>query len=514
MGFDVMVVLMCGALWLLHGVRLLRVPFQRSWPAFLIVAAGAGMTGIAFVIVRPFAAHVAVGVVVLLLILPALAVRSASRALRFGRIARARAFARLAAWLRPLPVQRRFRRAVEISWRLARGEDVNVDEAITELGATAPVERAVHRIAFQSWSNDFDAMAEGLADAQVRRFALRAGMAAIVTTAVGETGTTAELVGLYDKLAKTKALSRRTLDSASTLTAMAAYLGDVETVRRFAVELRRDLPAERIAFLVATAEQRAGDHEAAADTIERALDAEPSSVAGRKRLEYRRDHPLEPVAPHARQFAAATVADVRSRLAARRDLAALGFGLTRRAPLTWAMAAATALVFAWQTTEARSVVFEAWGLISPYAEAPGAYRLLTYAMLHADGGHLLVNLVGLIIFGRFVEQHFGAWRWMTIYVLGALAGGFAFLGFSTALGVAVGASGAVLALFGATVARIALDARLRESAQGKRELLFLVGIAVAQLIGDLLIAQSSGSAHAGGFMAGFVLGAVLVPRRP
>jgi membrane associated rhomboid family serine protease len=510
MGLDVVVVLMCSAMWALHGVRLARAPIRQAWPAFVIVALGAGTTGLAFWLARPAAAHVAIAGVVGLLILPAMAVRSASRALRFGQISRARGLARLAVWLRPLPIQRRFRRAVEISWKLSRGEDVDLEEAIGELGVLGPVERAAHRVALLSWTNDYAAMANGLADAKVMAFALRAGMAAIVTSVTGETGTVAELVRLYRKLAKTKGLSRRTLDSASTLTAMAAYLGDEKTVEGYAAELRRDLPLERVAFMMATAQQRAGDADAAARTIDEAMKAESRmSVSGRERLVYRGQHPLEPVADHERQYAQETIEDVRSRLAARQALAPLGLHVSRRAPLTWAMTALLAAVFVWQSSQSRRVVFDAWGLVAPYAEKPDPWRMLTYAMLHVDVGHLLVNVVGLVIFGRFVEEHFGRSRWLLIYVAGALAGGAAFLWFTSALGVAIGASGAVLALFGATVARIGVDRPLRQSAQGRREVLFLMVIAAGQLVGDLLIAESSGSAHAGGFLMGLVLAAYL-----
>lgn len=512
MGFDVAVVLMCAGLWLLHGVRLARVPWRRAWPAHLIVLLGGGTTAAAFWWLRPAAPYVAIGAVVGLLIVPALAVRGASRALRFGRFGMAKALAQVAAVLRPLPTQRRFIRAVELTRQLSRGEALDLDRALSELGAVDPVERAVHRVAFMSWTNDFEAMAEGLESPRVRSHALRAGMGAIVTTVVGETGTAAELVMLYGQLRERRALSRRSLDAAGTLVATAAYLGDVETVRGFADELTSELPAERVAFTIATAEQRAGDREAAERTIARALEPAATSVSGRQRLEYRRRHPLAPIGKNELHHAQATLRDVRARLDARRALAPLGLGFSRPAPLTWTLTAVLAAVFVWQSTQPRRVVFDAWGLVAPFDLAPDAFRLLSYAMLHVDTGHLLVNLLGLVIFGRFVETSYRRWRFVVIYVLGALAGSGAFLWFSTRLGTAIGASGAVLALFGATIARIALDARLRKTAQGRRELVFLGAIAVAQLIGDQLLAESSGSAHAGGFLAGFALGAVLVPR--
>lgn len=509
MGFDVVVVLMCGGLWLLHGIRLARAPWSRAWPAFVIVMLGGGTTAAVFWWARPAAPHIAIGAVVGLLILPALAVRGASRALRFGHFATARALARVAAVLRPLATQRRFIRAVEISRKLSQGEALDVEQALADLGAVDPVERAAHRVAFLSWTDDFEDMAAGLENPRVRSHALRAGMGAIVTTVIGETGSAAELVALYDTLRENRALSRRSLDAAGTLVAIAAYLGDAETVRAFADELKSDFPAERVAFSIATAEQRAGDFEAAERTIAEGLRVPTISVSGRRRLEYRRARRLPAIGKNELHHAQATLRDVRERLDARRALAPLGLGLSRPAPLTWAITTLLAAVFVWQSTQSRRAVFEAWGLVAPFDLAPDPFRLLSYAMLHVDVGHLLVNLLGLVIFGRFVEKTYRKWRFVVIYALGALAGGGAFLFFSTRLGTAIGASGAVLALFGATIARIALDARLRKSAQGRRELYFLLAIAVSQLVGDQLLSQSSGSAHAGGFLAGFALGALL-----
>ncbi len=513
MGFDVVVLLVCGALWLLHGVRLTRAPWRRTWPAFGIVLLGGGGTLAVYWLEPPAAPHVAVTAVLGLLIAPALAVRGASRALRFGRIDRARFLARLAVWLRPLPIQRRFARAVDVSWELSRGHPIDVERALAELGAVEPLEAAAHRIAFLSWTNDFEAMAAALRDRRARAFSLRGGMATIVTIVVGETGTTAELVSLYGEIASAQVFARRSLDAVGALVATAAYLGEVETVRRHLDLLERDLPAERIAFMVATAEQRAGRAEVAAPIVAEALRRGGMSVSGRARLEHRLTHPLEPLSDNERRYAASTAANVRERLEARRALAALGVGGLRRAPATWATALTLVAAFGWQLTRSTRGVFSDWGVVAPFERAPDAYRLFSYAMFHVDGMHLAVNLIGLSIFGRFVEQHFGVWRWGLIYGVGAVAGGAAFLLFTTTLGVAVGASGAVLGLFGATVARLALDAQLRASGQGRRELTFLALIAAGQLAGDLLIAQSSGSAHAGGFVAGFALGALLQHRR-
>jgi membrane associated rhomboid family serine protease len=451
----------------------------------------------------------AAGVVVVFLVAPALAARGASRALRWGRIGRARLLATLAWLCRPLSAQRRFRRAIELAWRLSRGQELDLDQAIEQLGPLSAVERAANRIALLSWTNDFSAMAREIHAPAVRAFAGVTGMAAIVVTIIGETAREANVIEHYRMLCRGTLLSRRHIDGTWTLLCTAAYLGDADRVRKEVAWLTQDVPPERIAFLVATAQQRAGRCEAAERTVAQALTQRGLLVSARRRLEYRLSHPLDPATRSAERDE--VLADVARRLHARRALAQLGFGGGRAAPLSWTVALSIVIAFAWQLTQPSAPeVFGAWGLVSPFARAPEPYRLLTYAWIHLDAGHLLINLLGLLIFGRFVERHFSWWRYAVIYLGGALTGGVAYLAWASALGVAIGASGAVLALFGATVVRIAGDRQLRATRQGKRELSVLAVVAGIQLVVDALWAQSSGSAHAGGLVAGVVIAAVLM----
>jgi membrane associated rhomboid family serine protease len=79
------------------------------------------------------------------------------------------------------------------------------------------------------------------------------------------------------------------------------------------------------------------------------------------------------------------------------------------------------------------------------------YRLATSMFLHANFEHVLLNMVCLYSVGRVVESYYGHTRFLLAYFLGGLCGSIS----SAVLGdpsiVAVGASGAVFALFGAEV---------------------------------------------------------------
>jgi rhomboid protease GluP len=80
------------------------------------------------------------------------------------------------------------------------------------------------------------------------------------------------------------------------------------------------------------------------------------------------------------------------------------------------------------------------------------WRLLTPALLHANPPHILFNMYALIVLGVDLERNFGRWRFLTLYILGAITGNvFSFLltssdsvGASTAIFGLIGAEGIVL----------------------------------------------------------------------
>lgn len=76
------------------------------------------------------------------------------------------------------------------------------------------------------------------------------------------------------------------------------------------------------------------------------------------------------------------------------------------------------------------------------------YRLVSAAFLHADGLHLLVNVMSLLVVGRIVEAIYGPVRMMWLFLLSAVSGASAswLLGQTT---TSVGASGGVFGLLGA-----------------------------------------------------------------
>jgi membrane associated rhomboid family serine protease len=93
------------------------------------------------------------------------------------------------------------------------------------------------------------------------------------------------------------------------------------------------------------------------------------------------------------------------------------------------------------------VLYDHW-----YTQPWQAYRLLTYGFLHNPGGieHILLNMFGLWMFGRQVEQRYGRQEFLGFYLSAIIVAGIAWTVSDTAFGnqgaVVLGASGGVVAV--------------------------------------------------------------------
>ena len=526
MPINLVLLMMAGAVWIAHLIRLVRAPWRLSKEAWIIAAVMLLVGGGAYALWPAVAGFGAAAIVLLLLVVPALLTRRAARALRWGRFGAARLMATSAWCLRPTTTQRVFRGQVALSERLDAGEEIDLDAELGGLAKLSEHEHALHRLALLSWTDDFEAMAVELGKPNVRPLALASGLAATYLAVQGELGGPQAALKAYWEVAKGPAFWRRTVDGSWALLSAAAQLGAVELCEQERPEIAREVPAERIAVLRATARQRAGDNDGAEQLIAAALASAELTGSGRRRLLLRRDRPLTPFAcadadtdsdsdtdsdTDSDSDSERALADIRKRLALRAKMAPLaGPGIT---PLSLALSLSLVAVFFWQLAQqSAALVYREWGLWAPYAAAPDPYRLASYGWLHLDVGHLFLNVLGLLIFGRVVEQAVGKARMLFLYVAGLHAGGLAFVWWHGPLGVAIGASGAVMALFGATVAFIASNRALRRSTLGRKQLALLLMIAVAQIVADLWWEQSAGSAHAGGLLLGLLLGWAFRPR--
>ena len=143
------------------------------------------------------------------------------------------------------------------------------------------------------------------------------------------------------------------------------------------------------------------------------------------------------------------------------------------------------------------------------------YRLLSVVLVHDpnDIFHLLFNMYALWYAGQIVERMYGARLLLFFYVLGGIAASISSYVFGDSV-AAVGASGAIFALFGVVLVstryhHAVLDQQMRAIASqvGLLILLNLV-LGFAGVFGNV-----DNSAHVGGLLAGLWLGVVIPPGR-
>jgi rhomboid protease GluP len=132
------------------------------------------------------------------------------------------------------------------------------------------------------------------------------------------------------------------------------------------------------------------------------------------------------------------------------------------------------------------------------------WRLFTSMFVHADVAHIVGNMLFLLIFGLRGEEMFSPPEYLSIYFLGGLTGNLLSLLLLPLDTISVGASGAIFALFGASV--IFTRRSFRQSIIG------------ALIYAFFLLFLSSGVgvnnfAHIGGLVTGLVIGYALATRR-
>lgn len=136
------------------------------------------------------------------------------------------------------------------------------------------------------------------------------------------------------------------------------------------------------------------------------------------------------------------------------------------------------------------------------------WRLLTAMWLHAGLFHLLGNMLFVVLIGVRLEQQFGFVRVGIIYVLSGFGGSILSSLFLRA-GVSVGASGALFGLLGAMLSELLINWTIYTS-KGSALFTFVVMLGVEFALG--LLPRIDNFAHIGGFLAGFLLGFVLLIR--
>jgi len=152
----------------------------------------------------------------------------------------------------------------------------------------------------------------------------------------------------------------------------------------------------------------------------------------------------------------------------------------------------------------------------------GVWSFVTYAFLHGDWGHLIVNAVALAAFGSPLAYRFGAGRFLAFSAIAAVVGALCSLALRWGEFVPLVGASAMISAHMAGAARFlflgqgrgipsyyAPAATLRDVATDRRTVVFLgswIAINVAfALIGTGLGGMIAWEAHIGGFLVGLLL---------
>lgn len=159
-----------------------------------------------------------------------------------------------------------------------------------------------------------------------------------------------------------------------------------------------------------------------------------------------------------------------------------------------------------------SALFGLLQLDKPAVAHGELWRLWTVTLLHDPSNllHLLFNMYALYLAGPVVERMYGAVLFVAFYLLCAAGGSIASFAFGPAP-LGVGASGAIFGLFGvllvATRVHHPVIDRQSRAFVGQLGTILMINVVFGLVAGGRI----DNAAHAGGFLAGAVLGLAFVP---
>ncbi len=136
------------------------------------------------------------------------------------------------------------------------------------------------------------------------------------------------------------------------------------------------------------------------------------------------------------------------------------------------------------------------------------WRLLTCTFLHSGLMHIANNIVALMFTGMFFEKVIGAKKFFIVYFITGIAGSAVSVWWHTNA-VSVGASGAVMGIYGVYFALLFTNILPKVVFRG-----FFRILSIIIVIGTLLIGLAPGidnAAHVGGLVSGFILGFIFRP---
>ncbi|MDD3172734.1 MAG: rhomboid family intramembrane serine protease [Herbinix sp.] len=146
------------------------------------------------------------------------------------------------------------------------------------------------------------------------------------------------------------------------------------------------------------------------------------------------------------------------------------------------------------------------------------YRLLTSMFMHADGSHLINNMMVLLFIGGNLERAVGKLKYLFIYFGTGIIAGITSISYNMwkenvilALGdttFSIGASGAIFGVVGAILYIVMSNRGRFQQISIKQMVLFVV----LSLYSGIINTHIDQAAHVGGFLAGLLLAAIVYRR--
>lgn len=331
--------------------------------------------------------------------------------------------------------------------------------------------------------------------------------------------------------------------------ALIGATNSVETVVKNMMIRQGGLPDFARTYWLGKAEAVNGDYQAAKELYDRALSLVPESDwAWSDRIGYQLKLTEERLGSKAVAVHSLPTSDNGEPLSIKKDAAARAEKIMRRCfavsdiiygsgnrkgirSLVFILTLVFAVTYGSQFIDAK--VFKyiysysfAYGVLNSSDVLHGEWwRLFSYQFLHANTSHLLMNIFGLIWLGKYVENIFGTKRFLVIYLGSGFLSGVAQMLISPDQ-LAVGASGAVMGVFGASAAATIRLKNILPDKIRKAELTWMLALAFLQIAFDQIVNIASSAnhgavgavriasfAHIGGIISGFILGFMLPLRK-
>lgn len=145
--------------------------------------------------------------------------------------------------------------------------------------------------------------------------------------------------------------------------------------------------------------------------------------------------------------------------------------------------------------------------VNAYVQFGEWWRLITPIFVHIGFMHILFNSLALYYIGINLEQIIGHWRFIVIYMISGVVGNLASFAFGASNAISAGAS---TSLFGLIGVYIALGYLFKDHYQLRAMGQQFIGLAVLNLVLDLLMSGIDIWGHLGGLVGGVLLTMILI----